>query len=290
MNEKKELKEKITKQHIEELQFIEQFNFKINSAAYYDLDSTWKNKDRVIDDSMFFIFFKGAAYVKIKDEKQLCATGSIVFMPEGYSQTWWVDTKINDEIIELYCLHLDPFNAWSLNLFKLFKTLFVKINNVEYWRDRFTQFVSLYNHDKKMGQITGNSFMKELLTALVFQGYSMGSLPIKVDQRIIKVLEFIHEKYNEDISVEDLAEISRLSAVQLRKIFHQELNINPKEYIYTYRLKQAIEMLKYSNLTVKEISYKIGFKNDHYFHTIFKKKYQITPSDFRIKGSKEILF
>ena len=287
MNEKKLLEEKITGHQIQELQFLEQFNFKVNSAGYYDLDSTWKVKDRLVDDSMFFIFTKGSAFVKIKDEKQLCSRGSIVFMPEGFSQSWWVDTKINDEIIELYCLHLDPCNAWNLNLFKLFESNFVTIENVEYWKARLIQFVALFNHNKELGQLSGEALMKEMLTALVFQGFSLGSLKTKLDPRVIKILEYIHEKYNEDISVEDLADISRLSSVQLRKIFQAELKVNPKEYIYTYRLKQSVEMLKYSNLTVKEISYQIGFKNDHYFHTIFKKNFNMTPSEFRVKGLKE---
>lgn len=289
MNEKKLLEDKISNQQIQELKFIEQFNFKINSAGYYDLDTSWKITDRIINDSMFFIFFKGSAYVKIRDEEQLCTSGTIVFMPEGFPQTWYVDTKVKFETIELYCLHLDPFNAWNLNLFKLFETFFVKIENIEYWRARFIHFVSLFNHNKELGQISGESLMKEMLTALVFQGFEIGSSKSKVDPRIIKILEYIHEKYNKDITVEELAEISRLSTVQLRKIFHSELQINPKEYIYTYRLKQSIEMLKHSNLTIKEISYKIGFKNDHYFHTLFKKNFKMTPSDFRNKGTKEFV-
>lgn len=287
MNEKKLLTEKINITQIQALQFIEQFKFKLNSAVYWELDATWRTKDRIVDDSMFFIFFKGSAYVKIKEEEQLCSPGSIVFMPEGYEQTWWVDPKINKEIIELYCLHLDPLNAWNMNLFKLFTTMFIKIKNIDYWRERFIQYVALFNTNKELGQNTGNAFMKELLTAMIFQDFEIGSSKVSVDPRIIKVLEHIHEKYNQDITVEELADISRLSSAQLRKIFYQELQVNPKEYIYTYRLKQSMEMLKYSNLTIKEISYKIGFNNDHYFHNLFKKNFNITPSEFRKKGIKE---
>ena len=281
MNKKEILENRISKHQIQKLLFIEQFNFKFNSAGYYTLDETWNCAHRIIEDSMFFIFFKGAAHIKIGEEEQLCGSGSVIFMPENYSQKWWVDKIDKHENIELIAVHLDPLNAWNLNLFKLFPTLFAKMDQINYWRNRFIQFVSLFNQNEELGQISGKALIKELLNSLVFNDFLINNYDVKMNPRITKALEYIHEKYKKDISVEMLADMTRLSSAQLRKIFYQELKVNPKEYIYTYRLKQSIEMLKYSNLTIKEIAYEMGFQNDHYYHTLFKKNFHITPSEFR---------
>jgi len=289
MNEKQTLEDRITPQQIKTLEFLEQFNFKINSAAYFELDERWHCDGRFIEDSMFFVFFSGEAFVKIKDEEYLCHRSSISLMPENYIQKWWIKPSKQFEVIRMAVIHLDPFNAWNLNLFKLFKSCFIDCKNIQYWQRRFLQFVSLYNSNKVVGGESGKSLLKEFFTALVYDGLQLNEPEKQIDNRLFKVLTYIHENYASDIDVEELAEIARLSSTQLRKIFFNEMHINPKEYIYHFRLKQAVEMLRHTNLTIKEITFKVGFKNDHYFHNSFKKKFKLTPSDFRKRGLQEFV-
>ena len=52
-------------------------------------------------------------------------------------------------------------------------------------------------------------------------------------------------------------------------------------YVIELRMKYACELLSYSNLSVLEISQKCGYNYQSYFSRQFKKKFGISPNDFR---------
>jgi AraC-like DNA-binding protein len=53
------------------------------------------------------------------------------------------------------------------------------------------------------------------------------------------------------------------------------------EYILNTRLQKAKYFLQHEDLSVAEISYKVGFASPSYFSTVFKGKYDMSPRDFR---------
>ncbi len=93
--------------------------------------------------------------------------------------------------------------------------------------------------------------------------------------------EYLNEHYNEDCSVEYLAKCCYVSPVWFRKIFKQYTGMSPSEYKIELRLTQACNYLKYSNMSVREISETVGYSDISLFIRLFKKKYSSTPLQFR---------
>ncbi|MEG0501781.1 MAG: helix-turn-helix transcriptional regulator, partial [Cellulosilyticaceae bacterium] len=56
---------------------------------------------------------------------------------------------------------------------------------------------------------------------------------------------------------------------------------NFREYIIDIRLEKAKEMIRNTELTIKEIGINIGYEDPNYFTKIFRKKIGITPSEYR---------
>jgi AraC-like DNA-binding protein len=54
-----------------------------------------------------------------------------------------------------------------------------------------------------------------------------------------------------------------------------------KEFILDVRLKRAAQLLKDSDLTIAEISDRTGFANPKYFSVCFKRRFDISPTDFK---------
>jgi AraC-like DNA-binding protein len=54
----------------------------------------------------------------------------------------------------------------------------------------------------------------------------------------------------------------------------------PVEFIRTYRLKRAEQLLLQKNLTISEVAYDVGFSDPNYFSKCFQKQYGKTPKDF----------
>ncbi|MEW7289620.1 hybrid sensor histidine kinase/response regulator transcription factor [Aquimarina sp. 2304DJ70-9] len=60
-------------------------------------------------------------------------------------------------------------------------------------------------------------------------------------------------------------------------------NLTPKEFINSIRMQRASELLELGELSVSEISYKVGFKDPKYFSKNFKKHFNRTPTEYAHK-------
>ncbi|MFV0521920.1 MAG: AraC family transcriptional regulator [Mangrovibacterium sp.] len=105
------------------------------------------------------------------------------------------------------------------------------------------------------------------------------------DKPIAKVIEYTKMFMREHIYGEiDLAQIAcdnNITYSYLRRMFKSYTGISPHQYFLDMKLLKARELLITGNLTIKEISYKMGFSSEHYFSRIFKKKTGLSPSSIR---------
>ena len=96
-----------------------------------------------------------------------------------------------------------------------------------------------------------------------------------------KVLHHINKHYTEDITLTSIAEKFGFSTSYITKLFRNFLGKGTVDYINDLRLTAACEYLISSNHSIGEISNKIGFSNQYYFNRLFKRKYGVTPKEFR---------
>lgn len=104
---------------------------------------------------------------------------------------------------------------------------------------------------------------------------------IKISPTIKKVLDIIHGRYWEDISLDVVASEVNLTPKYLSKIFKQEMNVGFVKYLTNYRLEQASKILSHTNENIAEICKKVGIQDAAYFCFIFKKKYGVSPEQYR---------
>lgn len=63
--------------------------------------------------------------------------------------------------------------------------------------------------------------------------------------------------------------------------------MSPVEYIRETRIKKAAEMLEKEDLTIMEITYKVGMSDSRYFAKCFKNTYGVTPTEYRQQAKKK---
>lgn len=99
---------------------------------------------------------------------------------------------------------------------------------------------------------------------------------------IEKAQSYIDQNYNNpDLNIGQLAEMAELSPAYFGKIFSSVTTFSFNDYLSNKRMSAAVDMLENTKLTINEISEKVGFLNSNYFYSVFKKKYGITPSQYR---------
>lgn len=118
------------------------------------------------------------------------------------------------------------------------------------------------------------------------------SSPIKASKtkEIVDKLESVMsiEKFylDSELTLNSLAKRIDVSSHQLSQIINKEFQKSYNDYINLFRLKEAtarLECPKYNHLKISAIAFECGFNSQPTFNTLFKKHYQVTPSQYRKK-------
>ena len=100
-------------------------------------------------------------------------------------------------------------------------------------------------------------------------------------QNIKTILDYIEKNYTNPITIEELAECVGLSKHYFMRFFKKYMGMTCIEYINDYRLNIAANLLITSSMQITEVASRIGITNLSYFNRIFKKKYNMTPKEYR---------
>lgn len=110
-----------------------------------------------------------------------------------------------------------------------------------------------------------------------------------VNQRefyVRQAMSFIEQNYQHEISVEDIAAACRLNRSYFGKLFHEQVGKSPQEFLISYRMSKAADLLKLTALSIGEISAAVGYQNQLHFSRAFKNVYDISPRQWRNEHCK----
>lgn len=116
-------------------------------------------------------------------------------------------------------------------------------------------------------------------------GYVYLSKQVEIigDDTAEEMNEFIDHHLGEDLSVETLCSEFLLSRVQLYELFHRHYGRSVAEHIRSKRMEKAAELLKTTDLLVKDIAHQVN-QDYNYFPKEFFKYYGVTPKAFQKKA------
>lgn len=124
-----------------------------------------------------------------------------------------------------------------------------------------------------------------LVLAFRIKGASMAAVPEQFaahnSSLFLHFKNLIEEQFLQLKNVSDYAARLHIKPVLLNEISKQLSGITAGEHIRNRVILEAQRYLYNTDLTAKEIAYKLGFEDPHYFSRFFKKYTQQTPSEFR---------
>ncbi len=101
-----------------------------------------------------------------------------------------------------------------------------------------------------------------------------------------KAENYIEMNFAEDISMEEMARKLHVHPSHLMRAFKKEKGTTISHYRNMRRVKEAKELIQFSNLPMTEIAIMVGFSNPQYFSKFFKEVERVTPVEFK-KNSKK---
>ena len=106
--------------------------------------------------------------------------------------------------------------------------------------------------------------------------------PVQIQNLLVrKAVQYLHENYASRITLQRMAEELYVSPNYLCDLFKRHTGKNVMEYLSDYRLHEAETYLRQIACKVADVSKLVGYQDAKYFSTAFKKKYGMTPLEYR---------
>ncbi len=120
-----------------------------------------------------------------------------------------------------------------------------------------------------------DAFLRSSANTPINKGNSLRDFYIK------EAISFIEQNFQNNISVEDIAAACGLNRSYFGKIFHENMGKTPQEFLISYRMTKASELLRLTQLPIGDISCAVGYENPLHFSRAFKKVYGVSPRNWR---------
>lgn len=187
---------------------------------------------------------------------------------------------------DMYILRIQ-FTLESINP-EILKNFIDLTNNIIYINEeqitRITSICQLLKDNNIPGK-TGDIYASQLLQSLLFSlkdEFESGStITKKTPLPIQKALLYIHSHFKENPQLDDISKYLFLSKSYFCSLFKETMGESYKDYIRKLKLNYAMDLIRYSNLPITQISLDSGYTTPSHFNRDFKAFFGISPSDIR---------
>ena len=229
-----------------------------------------------------YLLTEGICTYLINDEMYTIRRGDLVVIPEHtLHRTIYDPQDVHERMLCSLSLELLPPELYSLILKKHY------VYRFGYKFEEILKILKEIKTNYHLNDTYSTEAIKANVTMLFIMLLRENNdilVPARTDFFSSKVIDFIINNYDKDVSLESAARMFYVTPSQLLRTFKKETKFTFWEYMLLYRIEKAKEFLQTTNKSVKEISYMCGFKDSNYFSTCFKKHTGYTPKDFRNKN------
>lgn len=187
----------------------------------------------------------------------------------------------NPEVLERFVTNLDSDVPMSDPTFPGNKRLLRSLNSIG-------DYFMLGNYADKYLE----SKVLECITEYLYQKEGIEERPVKYNfvlrDKIHDARQVLLGKIKNPLSLHELAAEVGTNECTLKRAFKEEYHMSVFQYLYECRMNRAVSYLLDSQLSISEIATLLGFDYQSHFCTAFKRKFKMSPSQFREKSGRNL--
>jgi two-component system response regulator YesN len=227
----------------------------------------------------------------------------------SYQQALLASAQLTKNANVLYGFPLTDENVKDGTLIKLEKSLVneIQAGRLEQANDYFRLYYDYLGRETDEQHIIPilGEWAIRLKQSLENQGITIRDLPLleaKTKEDFLKIIshfcekiilqkegndfismakKYIHNHYQESLSLEDVAANVELTPTYFTKMFKEQTKLTFIDYVTDVRIEKSKELLLNTKLSLKEIAYEVGYKDPNYFSRVFKKWTNLSPKHYR---------
>lgn len=271
------------------------------SSGRFVSGGTWIHKRRNIDSFVVLVGIEGTAFIEQNGEQYELSPDSVLILLPHMTHSGY---KISEASVSYYWCHFYCSNPYSLTNIQnasefylpncsdeagakindnLLLPIYSKCVETASTHVLFHQLLHISNSDY-FTPFGANYLLTLLMIDLTQQHLSKYLHSFKKDEKDKKfeeILEWIRINTATNISVSHIAKRFNYNSDYLSRLFRQRIGVNLQEYIHDMKISKAKAMLVYTDVSVKEVAYSLGFNDEKYFMKLFKEHEDLTPTQYR---------
>lgn len=267
------------------INFTEPIDFYV--AGKSQLGEDWMHYERSADHFILYMVTNGAFHLKVDGVCHSFYPGDVFLMSPythhvGFKTAsvtfYWMHFQIKD----VQTIETEDFLETNTGEERSKKLLFpsqFKLSHTENFIILINQLIHNWHEENRSH--FNNYLATAILLELQTKFSSQSPHPAHSNRRLEEITAYIKGNYREDLSVARLAEMFGYNPRYLVRLFQHHTGTTIAGYINDIRLKIAEQELLNSNNPISEVAHKSGYTNEYYFMRLFKRKYNMTPSQYR---------
>ena len=233
-------------------------------------DIIWNRHHPQIQYHRLYYINSGCGKIKLFGSELDLLAGNVYFLPAFSIAGSSIVEKINK-----YFVHFQVESP----VFELYRYLCGKysVRASEMTRSLFECIVSDYKDNSPAARLRVQGAMSLIMADFLPDVF----IDNKLISKFSPVLSYIKDNYRNNVRLDELASMMNVSRMYFSNLFKETFNISPKQYILNKRLTESQRLLLETDLSVKEIAYRVGFENENYFSEFFSAKIGMSALRFR---------
>ncbi len=255
---------------------ISQVKFHVYAAYKTETDISWAGSKFTNHYNRIYYVESGEAVLQFKDREIVMKPGYIYLIPAHQLVSHYSKGDLT-----FYWVHFQASLEANLDLFMLYATI-EEINCIKfpYIKDSFDALASSMKNRQSTASLMRMVHLMKILEPFIEKLSSLPNLPTSFKHHsLMPALDMIHSNLTLPLEIQELAELSNLSAEHFSRKFKQAFNISPKRYILSKRIELAKQLLL-ENLSVGQVSEQCGFCDLYHFSRTFKQNTGLSPTKF----------
>lgn len=180
----------------------------------------------------------------------------------------YFDAKFGASVCDF--IHLTDHTQWQSEILRDVRHMYDEMNHSD------VDFLSLLAQAVSLCAMIGRQIESSHTTPEAKQAW-----PI-----IWNMTSFIHKKYDEKITLDDIAFAGSVCRSKCCELFMKHIGQTPNAYVTRYRIHISGQMLRESNRSITEIALACGFQNASYFAQVFRKETGFSPKQYRASNGQ----
>ena len=250
---------------------INALNLEISHSAHVFLDERWRYTG--IHDPVTRLYFvrSGRGFLQYGGTRVEMTGGNVYIVPSE------LEFSCGCESLEKLYFHILMLGVEKFDLLKSVKGIY----SLPFSEEDFSMLMSLYCSDNYLDLLEVKLILCKTVVDFA-RKYNFEKIPVmRYSETVRRTMQYVQENLRVNLTLEEISTALFVSGSKIRKDFKKETGLTVGRYIDDLVFFEAKKLMETKNISIKDVSERLGFCDMFYFSRRFKERYKKTPSQYR---------